>query len=274
MPPTLLLLTLLSGQLDESFRQDFASDLHPMVELIGDGVSNLTKRQATALLVSLVSKQESSEDVAVDMRLRLHGDFEITLDYELVSMTKPRKGLGAGVKIWCQIGAGNEEPERITLGHLRGAKHDNAFTTIRAQPNGDGKNPHDLKWFDATGKSGKLRLARTGAKLQYQVAEGDSESFRQLREIDVTDRDVFALRFVASRHGATSALSVKLRNADIRANYLLAPGETRVVKRETGWMVVCALLLMVIGGGAGAGWVFREPLRKALRKGKPTEPAE
>jgi hypothetical protein len=261
--PTLLLLTSLAGQLDESFQQDFGTDLHPLVGLVGDEASTLARRQATGLLVSWDGQQESSEDVAVEMKLRLHGDFEITLDYELVSVTKPAQGLGAGVKIWCQIGAGNEAPERITLGHLQGAEHDNALTTILARPNS--KTQHDLEWFNATSKTGKLRLARTGSTLQYQVAEGDTESFRVLRAIEVTNRDVFALRFVASRHGATTPLSVKLCNADIRADYLLGPGETRVAKRGSRWVVVYALLLMVLGGGGAAGWVFRESLRKAFR---------
>jgi hypothetical protein len=272
--PTLLLLTSLTGQLEESFQQDFAADLHPMLELVGAEAGGVTKRQATGLLVSLSSDQAAGDDVAVSSKLRLHGDFEITLDYEIASVTKPNKGLGSGVKIWCQIGAGNEQPERITLGHLRSAEHDNAFAAIQARPKSSGKGQHDVHWFDATGKSGKLRLSRTGAHLRYEVAEGASESFRVLHEIDVTDRDVFALRFVVSRHGSSTPLSVKLRQADVRADYLLAPGETQVAKRGVSWIVVYSVLLMLVGGSAGTVWVFRKTLRRVLLKTPSVETVE
>jgi hypothetical protein len=272
--PTLLLLTSFAGQVEESIHQDFGADLHPMLELIGADAGKLTKRQATGLLVSLSSELATGEEVGVGTKLRLHGDFEITLKYELVSVTRPSKGLGAGVKIWCQIGPGNEEPERITLGHLSGAEHVNGYVAIQARPKSNGKTQHAVKWFDATGKKGTLRLTRTGTQLRFEVAEGDSEAFRLLREVEVTDRDVFALRFVVSRHGSATPLSVKLRQADIAANYLLAPGETKVAQRGSAWTVVYAVLLMLIGGSAGAGWLFRKPLRKVLFKTPPVETSE
>lgn len=49
--PTLLLLTSVTAQLEESIQQDFGADLHPMLELVGAEAGGVAKRQATGLQV-------------------------------------------------------------------------------------------------------------------------------------------------------------------------------------------------------------------------------
>src|SRR5207244_3129112 len=95
---------------------------------------------------------------------------------------------------------------------------------------------------------GKLRLARTGSTLSYQVAEHDSNVFRELYETELGTDDIAQVRFAADSGASQTLVDVRFKSIHIRSE---AFGAARPLPEpeEWSWWYI-ALGIVPLGGVA------------------------
>jgi len=112
---SLLLASL--GQLSE-VRQDFkaTSRLNPGLKMFGPDLKQVTHWDSKGLRIFLPKDRQTKGAVGIEAQFSLSGDFEVTLDYEILSADKPKSGMGSGVKIWGKLVS--EKFQALTLAHV------------------------------------------------------------------------------------------------------------------------------------------------------------
>jgi hypothetical protein len=221
------------------------------LRLIGTGATSLLKPASEGLSVALPAGT-ALDEVGFAPRFRLRGDFQITLDYKIADVTRPKQGYGVGPGIY--VMTASEDRQAATLGRVFRVKEGHVFTTHQArESDGDGSRQQSVRFFDTDTDEGQLRLERIGNRLQYSVAGSDG-SWRMLHETDFTDADVTLARIALNRNGAgdTIPATVLFRSAVIRADRFVGDDDGFAM----GWL---ALALLVLGGLSAAGvWLVRK----------------
>ena len=138
--------------------------------------------------------RNSNLPLGVESQLRLRGDFEITVAYELLAVPKPAPPLGAGASVWVKFDRANNP--RALMG--RNQKPEGAGVGANYVSVGpDNKdNYRGLNYRPAKEAKGQLRMVRTGKNVQYQIADG-AGPFLVLASKDVGAEDVAAVRVQA-----------------------------------------------------------------------------
>lgn len=223
------------------------------LRLIGTGATALLKPASEGLSVSLPAGT-ALDEVGFAPRFRLRGDFQITLDYKMVDVTRPKQGYGVGPGIY--VMTASEDRQAATLGRVFRVKEGHVFTAHQArESDGDGSRQQSVRFFDTEADQGQLRLERIGNRLQYSVAGSDG-SWRMLHETEFTDADVTLARMALNRNGAgdTIPATVLFRSAVIRADRFVGDDDQFAM----GWLALL-LLVLVLGGSSAAGvWLVRK----------------
>ncbi len=188
------------------------------LRLIGPEVDRMAKTDAQGLRFNVPAERESGAPVGVESRLRLHGDFEITLAYELLALPDPPPNLGAGLYMRVQFDSADSLQAHIgrvklPAGNRVGANY------ITTGP--DGKEMFKgITAQSAKEPSGRLRLVRTGKKLIYQFADG-AGGFQELATKEFGSADVIAVRAHCTTGWQTkSGVEVRLINLDLRSEQM------------------------------------------------------
>jgi len=79
---------------------------------------------------------------------------------------------------------------------------------------------NDGKPFPCEATRGQLRLVRTGSVLRFLVTEGEEVSFREIRQIEYTDKDISQLRFGVDTGGSPGPVEVRLIDLRVRSEEL------------------------------------------------------
>lgn len=155
-------------------------------------------------------------------RLRVHGDFDITADYEQLDTVSAPDG---SVSLYLQATLDNElQTECSTMRRhslkKRGADeqyHQTALVQHAAQ----GERRSYSRQMASETSFGRLRLARRGTTVYYLLAEGDSPLFRLARVEELTADDIADgnLRIINQTHGP-GELRVVWKSLSIRAEKL------------------------------------------------------
>jgi hypothetical protein len=103
-------------------------------------------------------------------------------------------------------------------------------------------------------KEGKFRILRVGSRVQYFVAEGTGDAFREIQQEDFTAKDFDLVRFMAQVNGAPSALDVLLKDLTIRAEGLPGWTGSPVERKRSLWWVVAGAAAVAAVLGAGVWW--------------------
>lgn len=257
----LLLLAAPLAQMDDEFQYAFGGgELHPALTRFGPNAAQAMANKPGGLLIALSADRQEKGAVGIEPRFGISGDFEITLDYEILSVEKPSTGIGAGVKLWGQIQSG--EFQAITLGHMMDPEGKIEFGAIFAEGRDVKKRQYKQKVLSTEAKRGRLRLARTGSELSFLAAEEDKDAFQEIQRVSAGRGDVTPLRISANTSGAACGVTVRLANLRIRAEDL--PGEPTKLRRSTsrGWLVVWLLVIAVVGTGAALSWRYRSVLSR------------
>jgi hypothetical protein len=206
--------------------------------------------------------------VGIQSKLHIHGDFEITLSYQLVAPERPSSGYGAGIMMWVMLDA---KPGIFgAVARRSPPKGPEVFnSSFGSFP--EGKIRQVLKPFPASAREGQLRLVREGTTLKYMVKEPQDADFRTFRvETDFSDAPVKHSKFGADRGLSSDPLDVVLREFTIRADELshdlkrssrpasgAPPAPTAVTDSTTPpesrsytalWVVCGGMVLLVLGG--------------------------
>jgi len=216
----------LAERIEFQFREGISKQ--PTLRLFGANVGMMAFIQPGGLCFNLPNGRGNPGDVGVDARLRLRGDFEITLEYELLALPNPAPKLGAGVSL--QVFLDTPDAFRARLGRQRkmetavfganyiiaGADGKEKFQGLTAPPANDKKS------------KGHLRLVRTGNLLSYQVEEGGL-GFRTIAiKKDVDRADVIAVQAIAFTGWQAVALEVRFPRLELRATEIPDKGDVVV----------------------------------------------
>jgi WD40 repeat protein len=96
----------------------------------------------------------------------------------------------------------------------------------------NGTEQHQVKSFPATASACKLRLKRVGPVVHYLVAEGDSEQFTDLHQIDIGTDDVHCIQIGGHTGGSQSGLDMRLLDFTVQAEEL--PGNPQA-RAQVAW---------------------------------------
>jgi hypothetical protein len=192
-------------------------------------------------------KGASNLPVGLISYMGVHGDFEITMGFEIVRLDKPAGGPGAGVSLF--ITAASLSRQAATLGRFLRPDGKAIFLCHRAATAPNKERKHQAESSPTTALSGNLRLVRRGTTLSYQFAENDRASFRELYQTEWGDDDVDSVRIAADSGGSPTAVDVCIRSFRIQAEQL---GPVRPIPEPFRWpiglMVCLAAIPLALGG--------------------------
>lgn len=149
--------------------------------------------------------------------LKLEGDFEITTDFELVKAETPDVGAGVGANLYLMA---EGSLNGATLRRCAAPDGQDAFFVHWALRQADGGRTPEVLYAPAQKREGKLRLTRSGTKLDYLVAEGDDLEFRELKSVDFGPDPIALIQLQAVTDGAAKNVEMYWRSVSIRADKL------------------------------------------------------
>jgi len=221
--PSLLFLLVAtggSGALTAECHIDFREGKfdNRQLRLTGADTAKLVRPEPEGLLMEIPAGG-GVDQVGFAAKYVLHGDFEITASYELLDVAKPDAGYGVGPAI--HIAASTKAENAATLSRIERPKEGSVygahvawFAQSRTQAK---RREHRVRLFDTSSESGRLRLARSGEMLQYLVADGESETFRQIHQVAFTDANVDLVCAALNRNGARTPATIRWKDFDLRA---------------------------------------------------------
>ncbi len=211
----------LAERVEYQFRDGIAK--HPLLRFIGPGVESMVATQAQGLRFNVPAGRSNTGEVGVESRRRLRGDFEITLEYELLAQPDPAPKLGAGATLQVLLDTPNAFKARMGRSRRPAGAVFNANYLVLG-PEGK-ENFHGLSAPPANDKEtkGHLRMVRTGKMLSYQVEEGGGR-FRVIATKEVGLADVIAVQALCPTGGQPVALEVQFPRLELRASEMPVKG--------------------------------------------------
>jgi hypothetical protein len=143
------------------------------------------------------------------------GDFEVTVTFEVLAESAPSedKSLfaldvvldkpGANIASICRSVTAKGGPEFLTWMSLADNEPGKPRTTGRG--------------FPTRAKSGRLRLARSGADISYYACEGSDTEFKLLERHAFTREDVKEIRILGATGGPKASLDVRVADLHVRS---------------------------------------------------------
>jgi RNA polymerase sigma factor (sigma-70 family) len=175
------------------------------------------------LRISLPAGQPATaQGIGVSPRLDVGGDFEITVNYEILHEPEPADN-NTNTRFSLMVVL-NRRPQQRNMAYVsrRVAKEGRQFDLWHILQ--DEANPDSVKkralFVPASASTGRLRLTRTGALLGYYVADGANGPFRLFRQIPFVNEDLKEVRIMASTGGPKASLDVRFTDLRIRAESL------------------------------------------------------
>jgi hypothetical protein len=200
------------------------------------------------LRITLTEEHGMRPAVGLALLTGLKGDFEITMEFELLQVNPPTGGNGAGVSIYVTMVSYSKEA--ATIGRSVGKGGTQSFFSHRASTEADGKRKHyGGAPSRAESTTGRLRLTRTGETLSYRVAEGSSNVFLEIFETEIGLEDIDMVRFAADNGGSPTLVDVRIKEVSIHSEEAGAP--ELLPPRPSRWPVWAgiSLAVLVLGGG-------------------------
>jgi len=209
----------LAERVEFPFREGL--EKQPMLRLVGPEVEPMVKVDAQGLRLTVPAKRLSGAPVGVESGVRLRGDFEITLAYELLTVPNPAPDLGAGLAMRVEFDTPNSFQAHLVRTHTPKGEGAGANYSTTAP---DGSEPFKgLAFRPMKAPRGRLRLVRTGAKLIYQIADG-GDSFQVLATKEFGSADVIAVRAQGTTGWqAEFGVEVRFAGLELRADKISVP---------------------------------------------------
>jgi|GEM_PF-920625 len=252
LPILWAILPIGSGLLGAEYEVDFRNSRfdNARLRLMGPGAQTLIRPSPDGLVISM-PRGSHADEVGFAPRFSLRGDFEITLEYELIRIAQPKEGYGVGPTVY--IITVSEEEDAATVGRLHRVEEGQVHSTHLARtPGGEGRRHHDVGFFQNDTRRGLLRLTRVDDRLRFAASAGGEADFRTLRETSFSTGDVRLVRVALMRNGAGPEIpaEVRLKRFSLRAEQFPDSSDSR------WWLGLGLGLAVLIGlGGIGMGGV-------------------
>jgi serine/threonine protein kinase len=247
------------GELTAVFHQDLRTpDLNSSVlRPMGTGF----RPEAQGARITLTA-DEGVPSSGLATNFQVHGDFEITVSYEILMADIPNSGYGVGVNLYVAINPENNDA--VTLARRTFTDGRTVFISNRMTPT-NGKLRHKTKTLPSTATTGKLRIRRVGSKVSFLVVEGDRPDFALVDELEFDKADIRFVETGGSTGRAKCGLNILLLDLTIRAEALpglaeanadvpsaIAPGTATKGGLAAGLLVA---LFITLSAGVGL-WLF------------------
>jgi hypothetical protein len=230
---------------------DFSKGLaaYPELRLFGPEAATIAQFEPLGLRFNVPAAREDTADLGVDVRKSIAGDFELTLAYELISVKPPAPPWGAGVIFDIYFDTADDARANVT----RTFKGNDAFFGSSFFANDENRRSvrHPLEFPRANPRvtTGRLRLARTGSAMTFQVDEG--AGFRIIANREVPGEDVVSIRAMATTGAKPFPADVRFSRLELRWDpgaKIAAPANTPAAEpRSRGWLAAAAILFVVLG---------------------------
>ncbi|HYT94911.1 MAG TPA: DUF1583 domain-containing protein [Gemmataceae bacterium] len=256
---SLLWITCPSAASAAEFTRDFRGRSYDPKQFrpTGSNLHRVTQADAEGWRITLPANHVNKLPVGIVPRFGVRGDFEITLAFDILRVDRPTAGNGAGVSIYITMVSPTREA--ATLGRLvrRGGEH--VFFSHRATtPEGGNREHHGGRPLVTDASSGRLRLTRTGSLLSYQVAQGESNVFREVYQTEFGTADLDLVRFAADNGGSPTVVDVRIKSVSIRSDELGSPRrEPPEADDWSLWIVAGVVIVLLAAGGYGLHWRSR-----------------
>jgi len=215
-------LSVISPARAESYRWDFHNGHFDNLSLVpaGPGAVNLLQPTRAGLRISVPAGHDV-KTVGFSPRFRIHGDFEIAIEFTILNRTKPKAGYGTGPSLYLSMGS-TSDPAASLGRQLRPDGRD-VYGAFAARVE-EGKRIPTARLFDApraaTSITGRLQLRRTGAEVTYSAADNNYSPPQPLVTLPVSDADVTMVRIGLNQSDPQSAAVIVLHNLRIEAEAL------------------------------------------------------
>jgi hypothetical protein len=259
----LVSIQVVAQPLPEQFHFQFNHGIEnqPFFKLTGPNAMRAVQTDARGLRITLPAQRSQPGPVGVEPRFQLHGDFEITLSYELLAAEAPPPPMGAGVVLRLRF---DDSPSRtVTLTRVRRRDQNESsmdqFATNLVTPGPDGKNNISTKLFPAHNMQGQLRLIRSGETLHFLVSDGPNSAFQEVRAIPIGTDDVKTLQAQCATGGREGSVDARLLALDIRSGQL--PNQPAKPRAEASgnakWLWLAVLACFLLGAAGSFFWWVR-----------------
>ena len=142
------------------------------------------------------------------------GGFEVTVDYDLISLPKPEGGYGSAVGI--SLDAENIADGSLSLFRGIHPQQGSAYWVTRAKP-GDNGTVYETSFYPCSAKSGKLGFRREKDAIFCLAADSTRLEPRELVTIPFVAGAIRPIRLFADSGGSPTALDARLTNFHLRA---------------------------------------------------------
>jgi hypothetical protein len=187
---------------------------------LGPGAVNLLKPTKDGLKI-VIPAGADIKLVGFSPRFKIHGDFEITVDFTIVSRSPPQSGFGSGPSVYLSLGT--PQDPAASLGRLLRPDGQDHYGVFAARVDHGTRIPTARLFdvpLDKPSKSGQMRLTRVQGDVTYFVAEDLYSDPRQLASLPLGAGDVTLLRIGLSQSDAGSSAEMILHDLRIRADEL------------------------------------------------------
>ncbi len=251
-----------AAALSEDFVQDFRGRAFDPQQFRPTGSLRRALRvEPRGLRLTLPEGSSNKLPVGLFARCGVHGDFEITLAYDILRIGKPTAGSCAGVSVYITMVSSTQEAATLVRGVRPSGEQ--VYLCHRASTPAGSKREHHGKTLLTEAQSGRLRLVRTETMLSYQAADEGSNDFHELYQTELGSADLDGVRFAADNSGSPAAVEVRLRWVSIRAENLGAASPLpKPPVRWPLWVAAAATILLLAAGGY---WLWS----RAGRTGQP-----
>ena len=216
----------------------------------GPGFATAIRSDRQGLRIVLPPEHGKKPPVGVVFRTGVKGDFEITMEFEVVDVKEPKNGRGAGPSLYLTMVSPTQEA--ATTGWQLKPDGSSVFFTHRASTPPGGRREHHGKTTPANGRSGKLRFARTGSTLAYLAAEGKSDSYREIDQFEIGRDDVNTVRVAADNGGSPTVVDVRINSVKVVADEL--GDSTPLPPPSSRWPLWLGAGAVLAAGGAYGFW--------------------
>jgi hypothetical protein len=205
-------------------------------------------------------------NIGVYTRFGVRGDFEITASYEILAVSPTKEGSGVGPELYVRSDKGWGDFVGMAR-YVRDDLQGGIISSVHGRKV-DGKPTYQGEDVPATNRAGKFRIVRNGPTVNFLVAEGKDERFREVHRCEFGRDDINMVRLSAIFRGSGYELDLLWHDLTIRAEEL--PGwyrrESMKGQRTLFFWINGVLVVVIVAGLLGYHrWQMRQPLESEPR---------
>jgi hypothetical protein len=170
-------------------------------------------RDANGIRIRLPATGRLASQSGLYSYFAVAGDFEVTVDYELISLPKPEGGYGEAVAI--ALDAEHAADGSITLHRGLHPQEGSAYWVTRAKP-GDSGMTYETTFYPCAAKRGKLGFRREKDSIVCLAADTTKGELRELVTVPFMAGTIRPIRLFADAGGSPTALDVRLTHFHLR----------------------------------------------------------